>query len=88
MKTEDQDSSNPRTAKASKARQLMEKCVVQSVTTLIANTFIHIFFTQVNNHSVPRFVLFFVFYGYLISCTKSIGVYRYIHIIFRKYVKP
>lgn len=62
MKTEDQDSSNPYTAKVSKARQLMERCVVQCVTTLVTNTFDHIFFTQVDNHLVFRFVFYFSFY--------------------------
>lgn len=62
MKTENQDSSNPHTAKVSKARQLMERCVVQSVTTLIASTFDHIFFTPVDNHFALRFVLYFSFY--------------------------
>lgn len=62
MKTEDQDSSNAHTAKVSKARQLMERCVVQSVTTLLTNTFDHIFFTQVDNHFAFRFVFYFLFY--------------------------
>lgn len=77
MKTGDQDSSDPNTAKVSKARQLMERCVVQSMTTLVTNTFDHIFFTQVDNHFVLRFVFTFLFIGYQISYMRSIGVCRF-----------
>lgn len=62
METEDQDSSNLHLAKISKARQLMERCVVQFVATLIASTFDHIFFMQVDNNFVLHFVFYFLFY--------------------------
>jgi len=62
MKTEDTDSSNPHTPKASKTRWFMEGVVIMSVTTLVTNIFEKIFFTEVDERSVLHSVICISFY--------------------------
>lgn len=62
MKTEDRDSSNPHTPKASKARWFMEAVVIMSVTTLATNIVETVFFTQFDKRSVLHSVIFISFY--------------------------
>ena len=62
METEDRDSSNPHTPKASKTRWFMEGVVIMSVTTLATNIFEKIFFTQFDKRSVLHSVICISFY--------------------------
>ena len=62
MKTEDRDSSNPHTPKASKTRWFMEAVVIMSETTLVTDIVETVFFTQFDKRSVLHSMIFISFY--------------------------